>query len=193
MKIDAAAVLGHPKKRMLSRLVLLSFLLIAFPLAASAQCIQTRSFSEEDPPVFCPTGFAVKGVACYGRYCDSKRLTCCPYTSTFDGTVSNGWSTWFSEEGASQGRNRQSTNVGFVSGIACRGRYCDELRLNFMISAQGRNVGQCAWTDSFSEETSGGRSNVMQCPGDHFVSGIQCDGGWCDNLRLYCCRLAGTR
>lgn len=183
----------HLQRRTIAHLLLLSLLLIVFPATAIAQCMQTRSFSEEDPPVFCPIGSAVKGVACYGPYCDNKRLTCCPYTSAYDGTVSNGWSAWFSEEGASQGRNRQSTDIGFVSGMACRGRYCDEVRLNFMLSAQARNAGQCMWTERFSEETGGGRSNAMQCPGEHFVSGVECDGPWCDNLRLYCCRLERAR
>jgi len=165
------------------RLVIL-LLLTVLHVGVSAECMSTRRFSEESSPVFCPNSFAVKSIACYGSFCDDKQLTCCRYAPGYDRSATNGWSSWFSDEGREDGTNQQYTQSGFVSGMACSGKYCDNLRLNYLRSANFSNTGACEWTSSFSEE-----QRSMSCPGDAFVSGLRCQGRYCDNLQLYCCQL----
>ena len=154
--------------------------------AGADDCVPSRSFSEEQPPSYCPSGYVVKGISCYGRYCDNKTLKCCRYTRTYDRSAAFGWSSWFSEESDRVRRNYAITELGFVVGVACRGAYCDDLRLNFMRSPNLQNLRQCYWTGEFSEEQQ--RGNTRECGSGYFVSGIKCTGPYCDNLNLYCCR-----
>lgn len=162
---------------------LIFWAVVLAPGAAAAACYETGWFSEEGKAsAFCRPGYAVRGLACKGRYCDNKKLTCCSYATGYDRTAKFWWSPWFSEERS----GRATTRAGFVSGIACRGRYCDNLRLNYLYSSRTRNNGQCRFTPSFSEE---GRASAS-CRNNEFVAGIRCSGNYCDNLRLQCC---GTR
>lgn len=93
---------------------------------------------------------------------------------------SHKWSNWFSEENPNQAVNAS----GFVSGLACHGKYCDNIRLEFLWSPYLRNSGDCYWTDYFSEEFRG----YMGCQSNSYVSGIQCRGAYCDDIRIRCCR-----
>jgi hypothetical protein len=44
--------------------------------------------------------------------------------------------------------------------------------------------GTCYWTGWFSEE-----QGPRYCAMDRYVVGMECDGKYCDNVRLYCCEL----
>jgi hypothetical protein len=43
------------------------------------------------------------------------------------------------------------------------------------------------WTNSFSEENGG----TMRCNPGHAVTGLACDGGHCDNMKLKCTEISG--
>lgn len=147
---------------------------------AVAQCYSTPWFSEErEASAFCQPGYAVRGIICSGGYCDNKRLTCCAYTNGYDPSARYWWSQWFSEEAPSQ----VISGIGFVSGVGCRGGWCDNLRLNFFSSNLIRNNGQCHFSRMFSEEPPASAN----CGGGEFVSGVRCTGPYCDNLELWCC------
>jgi hypothetical protein len=161
-------------------LAALTLIVIAslFPWVATAgDQIDLRSVSEEDPPAVCPRGYVVKGIRCSGGYCDNKTLRCQRYRAV---SPRYEWSDWFSEEAPAQ----QTNSGGFVSGLACSGAYCDNLRLQFVFDESGlRNSGFCRFTPSFSEE-----QGYRECPAGHYLSGVKCDGSYCDNIALYCCR-----
>ncbi len=134
------------------------------------------SFSEEDPPSLCPSGYVVKGIRCSGRYCDNKSLRCQRYRPK---SPDYRWSGWFSEDRPSEERSKDE----FVTGLACSGRYCDNLRIRFV---KDRGLGQprsCRWTAWFSEE-----QGYRECSSSRFVASLGCSGKYCDNIRLYCCR-----
>ena len=160
--------------------LLLVLVLLAFTDHAQAQCYETDWFSEEgQASAFCRNGYAVKGVRCGGGWCDNKRLQCCRYTGGTDRQAQFQWSRRFSEEGP---ENYAITRSGYVAGLSCYGRRCDDLMMNFLYSPAMRNSGRCRFMPPFSEE-----QGLRSCPGQAFVSGIRCSGGWCDNLSLYCC------
>ena len=140
-------------------------------------CFWTDSFSEENPPSICPAGHAVKGIRCDGRNCDRKRLQCCRYMSGFDRTASYRWSQWVSEERP----GREVSRDEFVSGLACQGRYCDNLRIRYVRSERLQNSERCRRTAAFSS----GAEEV--CKAGEFVAGLECRGSYCAELRLYCC------
>lgn len=143
--------------------------------------------SEENSPAVCRNGFALAGIACQGPYCDNKTLICRSYTR-IDRSAAYQWSDWFSEEGADGGRNQVEASSGFVTGIGCSGAYCDNLRLQLLVeSGTLSNSGDCNWRPrAFSEEPNPRSEDA--CPSGQFVAGIRCTGGYCDNLRLLCCR-----
>ncbi len=73
-----------------------------------------------------------------------------------------------------QGRPWQLSLVNFSG---------DEADVTIMISYPGTlRKKDCAWTDSFSEETP-----LARCPDDYALQGIACFGSHCDNKQLYCC------
>lgn len=149
--------------------------------AAAAACYLTSWFSEEgNASAFCQPGYAVRGIFCSGANCDNKRLNCCDYAgSGYDRSVNFWWSQSFSEESPGQA----VSSAAFVSGMACKGSYCDNLRLNYFSSNLVQNNGQCRFTPRFSEEGAGSAS----CAGNEFVAGVRCTGGYCGNLELWCC------
>jgi hypothetical protein len=147
---------------------------------AFAYCYLSDWFSEEGKAsAFCKPGYAVRGVLCSGRHCDNKRLRCCDYAGVYDRSTRFWWSPWFSEEGEGQ----FLSSAGFVSGIACSGAYCDNLRLNYFSSSLVRNNGQCRFTRPFSGEGSASGN----CGDNEFVAGCRCSGPYCGNLELWCC------
>ena len=136
-------------------------------------------FSEESRVSTCPNGYALVGLRCAGRYCDNKQLICRSYGSGYDPTARYRWSRSFSEEPPSQ----EMSDSEVVSGMSCAGRYCDNLQLRFLRSPRIENTRSCRWTqEKLSEE-----ERERQCPAGRFVSGIRCQGPYCDDLFLYCC------
>jgi hypothetical protein len=145
-------------------------------------CRWTRSVSEESPSSeSCPSGFALKGIKCSGRYCDNKALYCCPYLTEGDRRSRLSWSGWISEE---RPNNTATTRSGFVAGLQCKGAYCDNVRLQYLSTPDLRNTGHCSNQPYVSEEGSG----TSICGGyGTFVAGMSCKGSHCDNVSLECC------
>lgn len=111
--------------------------------------------------------------------------------------VADGWTSSFSEEGKSHEYCRSGRTV---KGIQCSGGYCDNLSLKCAkIVRRGKlpKVVKKWWTRSISEERRGGRDTVdgvvvrvndnMQRCGTHgYITGMQCIGAYCDNIKLHC-------
>lgn len=79
-----------------------------------------------------------------------------------------------------------------VRGVECSGGWCDNISL--LCEDTGLPTGAQTWQPYFSEEAgSGGRANESYCPGpDWWMSGIDCGGGWCDNLSMLCTQVVGS-
>jgi hypothetical protein len=141
----------------------------------------TAYTSEETPPLECPNGQAVQGIDCTGDYCDNLALYCETTGRT------SGYSTWvpyFSEEGsgtADEGHCNSSDM--WVSGINCKGSYCDDLTLRCtqLINSW---PGTCWWSGWFSEEQA-----PFYATGGAFIKGVECDGDYCDNKRYRYCQM----
>ncbi len=147
------------------------------PTLPACYTVQT---SDEYGAVSCQSGFAVNSVKCTGDYCDNMYLTCCPYMSGTDPAANYTWSPWFSEESP----GKYISPNGFVTGLQCRHDHCDSLHLRILVSTNLKHVGACQTLNIFSEEQSDGST----CSAGYFVSGMECWGKYCDNMRLTCCQ-----
>jgi hypothetical protein len=165
-------------------------LLLFAPLSTGAEdCTVLPPISDETPRAQCPARYAVSGIKCHGDWCDDISLTCCRYMpdTDEDGQPIGGgapqesdWSQkWFSEE---EGSLARPTHEALVSGLQCRGDFCDSLRMlthsPFAIAGE-----PCTWLEAVSEEQSQG----AKCPSGYFVNNLRCSGRYCDNLALQCC------
>jgi PKD repeat protein len=138
--------------------------------------------------VDCPSGYVLKGIRCSGEYCDNKELFCCKYMEGVDSEANNWTSPWISEESRSRSGyagNRFVRTDLFVVGISCKGEYCDDVRMRYVITPNVTNTGQgCHYLGEISEE----RPSEARCPDGYFVAGMRCRGSYCDNINLYCCQ-----
>jgi hypothetical protein len=151
------------------------------PPVFTQECRWTSYVSEENPPVNCASGYAVRGIACTGEYCDNMSLWCCSYMIGPDNIVTDGWTGYFSEER----HDYTYTPTGsFVYGLACNHDYCDNINLQYLFSNSLRYAGQCSTVGPVSEEN----PNHIECGNDEFVAGMYCTGDYCDNVSLYCCK-----
>lgn len=146
----------------------------------------TELFSEEQASMIARPGYYLAGYRCFARYCDNRQLYFRSYPN-FDrndgGSINQSWSNEISEESPN---NCFIVSQGFlISGIQCRGGYCDNLR--FYI-AQNRtanlSVNKCRqfWTNWISEE--GNPANDYIAPAGHFIIGYECRGRYCDDRRF---------
>ncbi|MCE9522835.1 MAG: hypothetical protein K8S25_10440 [Alphaproteobacteria bacterium] len=162
--------------------------------------------SEETPPAFCATGFALAKLKCAGRYCDNVKGTCWRYADppSVPSSQASYWTNWFSEERSGEmieGANfpKLADNYSVAVGIQCRGRYCDDMRL-LMLPLRGPRVATldsksdypiCRISPSFSEEA-GNAAPQPAAPSPAFIEFIHrvgCSGRYCDNLRIEWCRV----
>ena len=162
-------------------LYLLIFIITA--MAWRPGTAETRgSISEETPPATCDPGSFVTGVGCSGKYCDNIHISCKRFRDgAWGGTAY--WMDWVSEE---QGwRGVQCPVNHFIAGLACRGRYCDDVSIYCVEGTNMAHLG-CAFQNPISEETDPqhwgagfGRGAV--------ASGMLCQGRYCDNMRFLVC------
>jgi hypothetical protein len=143
-------------------------------------CVWLDYVSEETSYARCPSGFAVKGLNCSGDYCDNKELYCCPYYHTNDTEAENSYSSWFSEEN----NGSYQTGSKFISGLGCKGDYCDNIRVRILDTPKLSNDGQCFNMPQISD----GSNSESKCPEGYLGAGLSCSGNWCDNISLRCCR-----
>ncbi|MDJ0763466.1 MAG: hypothetical protein QNJ97_10795 [Myxococcota bacterium] len=136
--------------------------------------------SEEFPPLECTSRRFVRGFECNYRYCDNVRMDCY-YTGVSYGDSS--WSSYFSEEGSGGADERHCAWGDFMTGIACSGRYCDNISIE-CTEAIGKGFANCNWSGWYSEE-----QGPFQTPSGYYIKGIECDGSYCDNKRFRYCRM----
>lgn len=76
---------------------------------------------------------------------------------------------------------------GFVDGVECRGRYCDNISLSCVYtSSVGRQV-------DYGRFISDGGDNEFQCQSGFLINGVKCRGKYCDDLAFSCVEVpAGT-
>lgn len=72
---------------------------------------------------------------------------------------------------------------GIVTGMACSGRYCDNISLECTKPTVGR-LGNCQWSPPLSEE-----QYLYNFGDNRFVTAVECTGSYCDNKRFYVCSL----
>lgn len=135
------------------------------------------------PPAECDD--LISGIQCRGSYCDDVGIRCAG-TGTNMGQYAV-WTTWFSEEGNSE---RVCPNLypdqPYVTGVKCKDDYCDSMSLQCNALQNGTKSNDCYWTtDTISEENGG----LYEFPPSTYLSGMRCEGSYCDNLRLYLCKV----
>ena len=78
-------------------------------------------------------------------------------------------------------------SANLISGMQCTGSYCDNVALGYE-AAFGINYGRNSWTPYYSEEG----TNWAICDGSTgFMTGISCQGSYCDNVSLQCTGVIG--
>jgi len=145
----------------------------------------TREFSEErSGDMQCGRNMAVAGLWCSGKYCDNKSLYCKRLPPSVGNVTTATNSKWISEEKPNASfRTDQGGGVKLVSGLKCKGKYCDNLS-GYTITTNLTKTGQWKWLSFFSEEHGG-----KVCGKDQYVTGIGCKGSYCDNISLHCSRV----
>ncbi|MBN2527314.1 MAG: hypothetical protein JXR76_13045 [Deltaproteobacteria bacterium] len=122
-------------------------------------------------------------------YCGAIRPTCAGSSEFFLGDIY--WSDYFSEE-----EGQEFCAPGYVVyGLDCDGNRdrCDNVALKCieLIDAV-QDESKCHWTSWISEEptpipSNNYAGNYVECGSTEYIHGVECAGGWCDNMRLYCC------
>lgn len=137
--------------------------------------------SEETNPAYCAKQFMMGGVYFSGSYSDNAYLYCIDQSAqnTATGTRYSSWTSWFSEESPN---SRECTGDSWLTGIRCRGNYCDDVQL-LCTQFIGKNGSNCSWTAAYSEE-----SGVKLFPSGYFAKGARCTGSNCDNMSFYVCQ-----
>ena len=176
-----------------------------------AELYWTPWVSEENsgPPSMCNAwNEAAVGFGCSGRYCDNVRLLCetMPFNTELD-PATDYWTGYFSEEhdDVEQWQSagwypysdehyrvcHATSTAGLVSGIKCRGSYCDNISVECTqpVKYVGNTrypvkVTNCSWTAWQSEEQ-GSRDFGW----NRYITGVECQGSYCDNKRFYVCSL----
>lgn len=186
-------------------------LTLAAPVAVMAAVSWDDWVSEENggPWSMCgPGDQAVSGFDCSGSNCDNVRVQC--QTMPDDITVWNyNFSDWYSEENSGIGTwvsegwyqyddsyshvCNYSGESGIMTGIHCDGSYCDDIQIE--CATPRRYDGgvwevvdmiECSWTGWYSEEQP---SLTFATGANRFISGIRCNGSYCDNKSYYVCSL----
>ncbi|MCH9684134.1 MAG: hypothetical protein K0V04_22065 [Deltaproteobacteria bacterium] len=69
---------------------------------------------------------------------------------------------------------------GVAVGVDCMGWHCDLVQM--FCGAHSGTVGARVWTEWFSEEA----NSYRICPNTQWVTGVACQGAWCDDISLEC-------
>lgn len=79
-----------------------------------------------------------------------------------------------------------ASNQTLINRLFCSGSFCDTTWINTVRTY--RNFGANYWTPYFSEEG----TNYGICSGSGFVTGVSCNGSYCDNVSIQCTTLDAT-
>jgi hypothetical protein len=82
-----------------------------------------------------------------------------------------------------------------IGGFRCYGRYCDNVGIGseriYFPAEQLWRIGDNYWTSYFSEEDD--PWHYRECANEHWMTGISCNGRYCDNIALQCTEIAFSR
>lgn len=124
--------------------------------------------------------------ACLLSGCEPPEYDESAADASLDGESLRSWTAYTSEEYPPL----ECPNGQAVQGIDCTGGYCDNMAL--YCEYTGRVSGYSTWVPYFSEEGSGTADEGHCVGGDMWFSGINCKGGYCDDLTLRCTQLIGS-
>jgi hypothetical protein len=136
----------------------------------------TSLTSEERRPESCPSGYVVDALQATGSYSDNVGLHCGHIGRA---SSQQSWSDNFSEEGSAS--RRCDTNQ-FLVGIACAGRYCDNVSIQCASLRNTTAGSNCYWTEWFSEE-----KRFQYLFSGYAAAGLRCKGRYCDDMSIYGC------
>jgi len=98
----------------------------------------------------------------------------------------NAWTPWFSDDtpGSNGAYCTPWTDQSAITGAACSGSYCDNMRLYCgALPAGFSRTGGSGWVSpTFSDENPAGAS----CPVGYVMYGMQAFGSYADNLQIWC-------
>ncbi len=148
---------------------------------ANEPCVFLPRVSEEGENVRrCPSGHALRGLRCSGKFCDNKDLLCCPYLDGGpDPTAKEMNSRWISEE-----LPNTLTTKKFFNGLTCRGPYCDGIFLHQFKSSRLTNSRDCEWSPWYSEQN----APWLDCGLGRLMAGVRCMGDYCADVGIFCCQ-----
>ena len=162
-----------------------SLFILLYGLAASSHVSsKTYSLSEEDSASSCQVGQLLSSFSCSGHYCDNLEFTCTDALSVEIGRQY--WSKFVSEEYPSA---RYCRSGFYVSGFKCDGHYCDNISMQCSEIVDSDKDVSCFESNWISDETLGVRINVEK-ESASFVTGLRCDGKYCDNKKLRFCNVS---
>lgn len=131
----------------------------------------------------CVPGGALQGVATNNAANPQLTMSC----SVGGVAPSSFWTLFASEEGSPAitcdgplGHD-ELTAPRAMTGLACRGDYCDSVAGQCPTTDRVPLTGASSWTTSFSEE-----NPLKTCAAGAYVTGLRCSGSYCDNLALQC-------
>jgi hypothetical protein len=186
-------------------------LAIGIPAVVVAANNWTPWVSEEDggPWAWCgPVDQAVSGFECNGDFCNNVRMRC--ETLPLGITVASyNYPAQFSEENdgigtvSSEGWYRYDNSyshvcnyagaAGILNGIRCDGNFCNNISLmcatpmlNLDGGQQPAELGDCEWTDYYSEEDG---PLSYEVGANRFITGVRCSGSFCNDKSFYVCSL----
>ena len=155
---------------------------------------------------------AITGVRCLGDFCRTKFFHICEYgyedisplmlyEDRAPLTTANRFTkvTTDGKEPATCGEVGILSRV-LVNSFNCIGGRCDNVQLgctHHSRSLEDDRLVEAEWTQFFSEESrdngnpNGPRNGRFYCPSNHFMTGIACDGAFCDNLSMQCTKVEG--
>ena len=128
-------------------------------------------------------------LSCTGDYCAGIQPECWGVSGFFIGQYY--WTNHFSEE-----QGQAFCAPGYVvEGLDCDGydNRCDDVAMRCVeLVGAVQDESKCFWTPWISEEPTPDPLNdyagdTVSCGATAYIHGIECDGGWCDNMRLRCC------
>lgn len=86
-------------------------------------------------------------------------------------------------------------NSFLIGGFRCSGSYCDNIGIGaehiYFPDEQLWRIGDNYWTPYFSEEDS--PWHFRECADHHWMTGISCNGSYCDNISLQCTEIFFSR
>jgi hypothetical protein len=130
---------------------------------------------KKDATLTCPSGAIAQGMECEGPFCDKKALICVSYVDGIDPSARHAWSSW-----VFAGDNPiQEFGNRFVSALQDKE---NRLRVRFIESELFSKEQGCEWKTPSEDGDA-----LLMCAQSQYVSGIGCDGDFCESPSILCC------